>query len=162
MDTSQKILSRENARRTLDLRRRSGERIVLANGCFDVLHAGHVRYLKGARAEGHVLVVAVNSDTSARKLKGTGRPILDEAGRAALVAALSCVDYVVVFSESNVESLLRTLRPAVHAKGTDYSLETVPERETSAQLGIRVAIVGDPKNHSSRDLFASIRECADG
>ncbi len=162
MDTSQKILSRENAKRALDLRRMGGERIVLANGCFDLLHAGHIRYLQGARAEGDVLLVGVNSDAGARELKGPGRPILDEKGRAALVASLSCVDYVVLFSESNVESLLRELRPGVHAKGTDYTLETVPERETSAQLGIRVAIVGDPKNHSSRDLFASIRECADG
>ena len=108
------------------------------------------------------LVVAVNSDSSTRALKGPRRPILDERGRAALVASLACVNYIVLFSEPNVESLLRELRPNVHAKGTDYAPDTVPEREISAQLGIRVAIVGDPKNHSTRNLLASIRKRADG
>jgi D-glycero-beta-D-manno-heptose 1-phosphate adenylyltransferase len=161
MQTSQKILGREELTRALQLRRQRGEKIVLANGCFDLLHPGHIRYLNGARAEGDVLVVAVNSDSSAGALKGPGRPILDEQGRAALVAALASVDYVILFSEPNVESLLIELRPDVHAKGTDYTRETVPERETSARLGIRVAIVGDPKNHSTRDLLAAIRGRAD-
>jgi rfaE bifunctional protein nucleotidyltransferase chain/domain len=137
--------------------RKRGERIVLANGCFDLLHAGHVRYLEGARGEGDVLVVAVNSDASVRALKGPGRPVLPEQVRAQLVAALRAVDYVVVFGESSVEELLREIRPAVHAKGTDYTRETVPERETAAQLGVRVAIVGDAKQHSTRDLLARLR-----
>lgn len=137
--------------------RASGKTVVLANGCFDTLHAGHVRYLAGARAEGDVLVVAVNSDASVRTLKGAGRPVLDERARALLVAAQRAVDYVVIFGEPGVERLLHDLRPQVHAKGTDYTRESVPERETSAQLGIRTAIVGDPKDHSTRDLFAAIR-----
>jgi D-glycero-beta-D-manno-heptose 1-phosphate adenylyltransferase len=162
MDTSLKILSREDVKRALQVHRSNGKMIVLANGCFDLLHVGHIRYLQGSRAEGDILVVAVNSDAGTKALKGAGRPILDERGRAALVASLECVDYVVVFSEPNVESLLWELRPDVHAKGTDYALDTVPEREISAQLGIRMAIVGDPKNHSTRNLLASIHKRADG
>jgi D-glycero-beta-D-manno-heptose 1-phosphate adenylyltransferase len=162
MDTMEKILSREDAKRALEGHRREGKKVVLANGCFDLLHAGHVRYLEAARAEGDILLVAVNSDSSTRSLKGEGRPILDGRGRASLVAALRAVDYVVIFSEPNVETLLRELRPDVHAKGTDYTPETVPERSTSAQLGIRVAIVGDAKNHSTRDLLGSIRQRANG
>jgi len=162
MDTSVKILSRDDVKLALASHRADGKKIVLANGCFDLLHVGHIRYLRGARAEGDILIVAVNSDASTRALKGPGRPILDERGRAALVASLACVNYVVLFSEPNVESLLRELRPNVHAKGTDYAPDTVPEREISAQLGIRVAIVGDPKNHSTRNLLASIRKRADG
>ena len=131
---------------------------MFANGCFDTLHVGHIRYLEGARQEGDILVVGLNSDSSASELKGPGRPILDENARAQLVAALRAVDYVVLFSEPNVESLLEALRPDVHAKGTDYTAETVPERETAARLGIRVAIVGDPKEHSTRDLLESIRK----
>jgi len=162
MDTSQKILSRSELKAALDARRQRSERIVLANGCFDLLHAGHIRYLNGARGEGDVLVVAVNSDASAGPLKGPGRPILPARARAELVAALDSVTYVTIFDEPNVEALLRELRPDVHAKGTDYTAETVPERETSAQLGIRVAIVGDPKTHSTRDLLARVRERSDG
>ena len=136
--------------------RARNERIVLANGCFDVLHVGHTRYLAGARAEGDVLVVAINSDGGVRKLKGEGRPVLPELERAELVAALESVDYVIIFDEPNVEALLETLRPNVHAKGTDYTAETVPERKVSYRLGIRVAIVGDAKNHSTRDLLAQL------
>lgn len=158
MDSSQKILVRKELRKKLDAHRQRGERIVLTNGCFDMLHAGHVRYLKAAKEEGDVVVVGVNADSSVGGLKGVGRPILSEAARAALVAGLSSVDYVVIFDEPNVEGLLRDLRPDVHAKGTDYTVDTVPERETAANLGIRVAIVGDPKNHSTRDLIARIRE----
>jgi D-glycero-beta-D-manno-heptose 1-phosphate adenylyltransferase len=161
MDTSTKILNCDALKFKLAAHRSRGEKIVLANGCFDLLHVGHVRYLKGARNEGDVLVVAVNSDSSTLSLKGSGRPILHERGRAALVAAMECVNYVVIFSEPNVESILVELRPDVHAKGTDYTAETVPERATSERLGIRVAIVGDPKNHSTRDLVASIRSRAD-
>jgi D-glycero-beta-D-manno-heptose 1-phosphate adenylyltransferase len=155
-----KIVSREQLRELLAERKRNGggARVVFANGCFDTLHVGHVRYLEGARREGDILVVAVNSDSSVCKLKGPGRPILQESARANLVAALRAVDYVILFSEPNVESLLEFLRPDVHAKGTDYTAETVPERATAARLGIKVAIVGDPKDHSTREFLDSVRK----
>jgi rfaE bifunctional protein nucleotidyltransferase chain/domain len=156
--TSSKIMSREELRKAIADRKRTGERVVFANGCFDTLHVGHVRYLEGARREGDVLVVGVNSDASVASLKGAGRPILAESARAELVAALRSVNYVVVFGEPNVEALLEFLRPDVHAKGTDYSSETVPERATATRLGIRVAIVGDPKDHSTREFLQSVRE----
>jgi len=162
LDTRAKILSRKSLAEILKARSRKGERIVLANGCFDLLHAGHVRYLEGARREGDVLVVAVNSDSSERALKGSGRPILPQGARAELVAALRAVDYVTIFDEPNVEALLEALRPDVHVKGTDYSAETVPERATAARLGVRVAIVGDPKRHSTRELLARLREAPHG
>lgn len=146
----------------LEEHRQRGERIVLANGCFDVLHVGHARYLTGAKREGDVLVVAVNSDASVKELKGEGRPILPEKARAELVAAFAAVDYVVIFSEPNVEALLTELHPAVHAKGTDYTVETVPERELAARLGVRVAIVGDPKEHSTRELLARVKDANAG
>jgi len=142
--------------------RESGKKIVLANGIFDLLHVGHVRYLQAAKREGDWLVVGINSDASARQLKGPGRPVLHEDGRAALVAALGAVDAVVIFPELNVEPLLEALRPNVHAKGTDYTVESVPEREIAARLGIRVAIVGDPKDHSTRALFAGLRQSPSG
>jgi rfaE bifunctional protein nucleotidyltransferase chain/domain len=126
------------------------------------LHVGHTRYLEAARREGDVLVVAVNSDASTRALKGAGRPILDEMARATLVGALRGVDYVVIFPEANVEKLLEEVRPHVHAKGTDYTAETVPERGTAERLGIRVAIVGDPKDHSTRALIESVRKAPHG
>lgn len=153
-----KILSREKAAAEIVALKRAGKRVVLANGCFDTLHVGHVRYLSGAKREGDILVVAVNSDASTRQLKGPGRPVLDEQARAQLVAALRDVDYVLLFSDPNVEALLEELRPDVHAKGTDYSLDTVPERATSRRLGIRVAIVGDPKDHSTRAFLDAIRQ----
>jgi D-glycero-beta-D-manno-heptose 1-phosphate adenylyltransferase len=153
-----KIVSREQLRSLLAERQRTGAKVVFANGCFDTLHVGHVRYLQGARQEGDILAVAVNSDSSVCELKGPGRPILPESARAGLVAALRVVDYVVLFSESNVENLLEFLRPDVHAKGTDYTAETVPERATALRLGIRVAIVGDPKHHSTRDFLDSVRK----
>ena len=151
-------MSREDLRAAISEAKRGGSRVVFANGCFDTLHVGHVRYLEEARREGDVLVVAVNDDASVRKLKGAGRPVLNESARADLVAALRAVDYVVLFHEPTVEPLLELLRPDVHAKGTDYSAETVPEREVAARLGIRVAIVGDPKNHSTRDFFETVRK----
>lgn len=157
MDTREKILSRDGLHAVLDEHRRSGRKIVFANGVFDLLHAGHVRYLKAARAEGDLLIVGINSDASTRRLKGEGRPILTERGRASLVAALAAVDYVVIFDEPDVNSLLRELQPDVHAKGTDYTPETVPERELASLLGIRVAIVGDSKRHSTRELLARVR-----
>jgi len=157
-----KIVSRVQLREKLAVHKRRGERIVFANGCFDTLHVGHIRYLEGAKKEGDVLVVGVNSDRSVCALKGPGRPILDESARAQLVGALRAVDYVVTFDEPNVEALLETLRPDVHAKGTDYTSETVPERATAARLGIRVAIVGDPKEHSTREFFESVRKAPHG
>ncbi|HVB87908.1 MAG TPA: adenylyltransferase/cytidyltransferase family protein [Candidatus Dormibacteraeota bacterium] len=157
MDTREKILSREGLHEVLEEHRRAGRKIVFANGIFDLLHAGHVRYLQAARAEGDLLVVGVNSDSRARKLKGEGRPILTERARAALVAALAVVDYVVIFDDLDVKPLLRELQPHVHAKGTDYRPETVPERDLAVMLGIRVAIVGDPKEHSTRDLLARLQ-----
>ena len=162
MTTDEKILTLDALCSRLADARANGRRIVLANGCFDLLHVGHARYLAAARAEGDLLVVAINSDASVRRLKGAGRPVLDERGRAELVAALAAVDYVIVFDEPNVEALLTALRPDVHAKGTDYTADTVTERETAARLGVRVAIVGDPKRHSTRDLFAAIRQNSDG
>jgi rfaE bifunctional protein nucleotidyltransferase chain/domain len=157
-EAASKIMSRAVLREKLAEYKRQGRRIVFANGCFDALHVGHIRYLEGARREGDVLVVGVNADSSVCSLKGPGRPILDESARARLVAALHCVDYVVLFAEPNVEALLEELRPDVHAKGTDYTLETVPERAVAKRLGIRVAIVGDPKDHSTKELLDSIRK----
>ena len=135
-----------------------GKRVVLANGCFDILHVGHVRYLQGARSFGDALVVAINSDRSVKALKGPSRPILDENERTALVSALRCVDYVVVFDEPDVTRVLDVLRPAVHAKGTDYTEETVPERDRVLAYGGEVRIAGDPKDHSTRDIIRSIVE----
>jgi rfaE bifunctional protein nucleotidyltransferase chain/domain len=157
MDTREKILSRDGLYAVLEEHRHAGRKVVFANGVFDLLHVGHVRYLAGARAEGDLLVVGVNSDASTRKLKGEGRPILTERARATLVAALGCVDYVVIFDELDVKPLLRELQPDVHAKGTDYTAESVPESDLAALLGIRVAIVGDPKDHSTRDLLGRLR-----
>ena len=136
--------------------RRAGRTVALANGCFDLLHVGHVRYLEGAAQEADVLVVALNDDASVRTLKGENRPILDEASRAELVAALRCVDYVVIFPELTVGPLLEALRPDVHCKGTDYTVESVPERAIVKAYGGRTAIVGDPKDHSTRDLLARV------
>ena len=138
--------------------RAAGKTIVFANGCFDLLHVGHVRYLHGAAAEGDRLVVAVNDDRSVARLKGAGRPILPAADRAELVAALRGVDYVVVFGDPDVGRLLRLVRPDVHCKGTDYTVESVPERAVVAGYGGRTAIVGDAKSHATRDLLARIRD----
>jgi len=136
----------------------AGKRTVLANGCFDILHVGHVRYLEGARRLGDALVVAINSDQSVRALKGPGRPILNEQERVALVSALRCVDHVVVFDEPDVTRVLEVLRPAVHAKGTDYTESTVPERKQVLAYGGQVRITGDPKDHSTRDVIRKIQE----
>jgi rfaE bifunctional protein nucleotidyltransferase chain/domain len=162
MNTREKILPLEQLAGRLGAERERGRRIVMANGCFDLLHAGHVRFLEGARREGDVLVVAVNSDASERKLKGPGRPVLPAQARAQLVAAVGAVDYVVVFEETDVGRLLERLHPDVHAKGTDYTAETVPESGLARRLGIRVAIVGDPKGHSSGDLIERVRKTTDG
>ena len=161
MDTREKIVSRQGLGSILEEHRRASRKIVFANGVFDLLHVGHIRYLEAARAEGDVLVVGINSDSSTRKLKGPGRPILTERARATLVAALESVTYVTIFDELDVNSLLKELQPNVHAKGTDYTADTVPERKLAALLGIRVAIVGDPKQHSTRDLLARLRHTGD-
>jgi len=153
-----KILSREDLQQRVAEHKCNGQQVVFANGCFDTLHVGHVRYLEGARREGDILVVAVNNDASICLLKGPGRPILPELARAQLVAGLRAVDYVILFGEPNVEALLEFLRPDVHAKGTDYSVDTVPERATAARLGIRVAIVGDSKDHSTRNFLGAVRK----
>jgi rfaE bifunctional protein nucleotidyltransferase chain/domain len=137
--------------------RARGLTIAFANGGFDLLHVGHVRYLQGARREGDRLVVAINSDASVRGLKGPSRPILNQDDRAELVAALRAVDYVVIFDEPTVTPLLELLKPDVHCKGTDYTIDTVPERDTVKAYGGRIAIVGDPKDHSTTDLLAKLR-----
>ena len=161
-EAAAKLIERRDLPRIAKELREQGKKIVLANGCFDILHVGHVRYLGGARAEGDVLVVGVNADPGVSGLKGPGRPVLNERARALLVAALREVDYVVTFQEPNVDALLAELRPDVHAKGTDYTADTVPERATAEQLGIRVAIVGDPKEHSTRELLQSVRKARHG
>ncbi|HEV2983742.1 MAG TPA: adenylyltransferase/cytidyltransferase family protein [Vicinamibacterales bacterium] len=138
--------------------REEGRTIALANGCFDLLHAGHVRYLQAAAAEADRLVVAVNDDRSVAQLKGPGRPILPAADRAELIAAMRDVDYVVVFGDATVDRLLVLLKPDVHCKGTDYTVDSVPEREVVRSYGGRTAIVGDPKAHATRDLLARIRQ----
>ncbi|HZP34255.1 MAG TPA: adenylyltransferase/cytidyltransferase family protein [Candidatus Acidoferrales bacterium] len=162
MDTRSKIVALQPLTAKVNGHKTRGERIVLANGCFDVLHVGHVRYLEAARREGDVLVVAINSDQSVRTLKGEGRPILPASARARLVAGLAAVTYVVIFEEADVTRLLSLLRPDIHAKGTDYTVETVPERETAVRLGIQIAIVGDPKQHSTRELLTRLRSHSHG
>jgi len=147
----------EDVARRVEEARRAGKTIALANGCFDVLHVGHVRYLEGARAEADVLVVGVNADDSVRRLKGEGRPVQPAADRALLVAGLRSVDHVVVFEGDDVSRLLLTLRPDVHCKGTDYTAETVPERDVVRSYGGRVAIVGDPKRHATRALLEKLK-----
>jgi D-glycero-beta-D-manno-heptose 1-phosphate adenylyltransferase len=142
--------------------RAAGRTVAFANGCFDVLHVGHVRYLEGAAREGDRLIVAINDDEAVRRLKGAGRPVLPAADRAELVAALRAVDYVVVFPDDTVARLLEMLKPDVHCKGTDYTVDSVPERETVRAYGGRVAIVGDAKGHSTTDLLGKIGKTEGG
>ncbi|HEY7039969.1 MAG TPA: adenylyltransferase/cytidyltransferase family protein [Methylomirabilota bacterium] len=150
------VLDVEAAGRLASSWRAQGKRLVLANGCFDLLHVGHVRYLHAARALGDALVVGLNSDASVRRLKGVGRPVMPAAERAELVAAVTGVDAVVIFEEDSADALIARLRPDVHAKGTDYTEQNVPERSTAQSVGARVAIAGDPKTHSTKDLIATI------
>jgi D-glycero-beta-D-manno-heptose 1-phosphate adenylyltransferase len=150
-----KILSREELRRRVEQWRRAGERVVLANGAFDLLHVGHVRYLHAAKALGGRLVVAINSDASVRALKGEGRPVMPESERAEIVAALADVDAVVIFPEPDVRAIIREIRPDVQAKGTDYTADSVPERDAILEYGGRVEIVGDPKDHSTSEIIRS-------
>ena len=147
------ILDRLRLVARVAIERQRKRKIVLANGCFDFFHVGHVRYLAGAKALGDVLIVAVNSDEQVRKLKGQKRPLMPERERAEIISALKFVDYVTIFAEPTVEELIRAIRPDFHAKGTDYTTNTVPEREIVRELGGQVAIVGDPKNHSSTELI---------
>jgi rfaE bifunctional protein nucleotidyltransferase chain/domain len=154
---AEKIGTLDEVRRRVEEARAAGRTVAFANGCFDVLHVGHVRYLEGARAEADVLVVGVNGDGSVRRLKGEGRPVLPEGDRALLVAAVRAVDHVLVFADDDVARLLLALRPDVHCKGTDYTPDTVPERDVVRSYGGRVAIVGDPKNHDTRVLLQRIR-----
>lgn len=148
-----KIVDREELRRRAESWRANGEELTLANGCFDLLHVGHVRYLHAAKQLGGRLVVAINSDDSVRALKGEGRPVMPAEERAEILAALSDVDAVVIFSEPDVRALVRELRPNIHAKGTDYTAENVPERDTVIECGGRVEIVGDPKDHSATEII---------
>ena len=151
------ILDREQLIRAVESARAGGAAIVLANGCFDLLHVGHLRYLSGARALGNVLIVGVNSDAQARRLKGETRPFMPAAERAEIVAAVRDVDMVTIFDEPTVEELIRAIRPDIHAKGTDYTEDNVPERAIIQEVGGRVAIVGDPKDHSSTDIIKTVR-----
>jgi D-glycero-beta-D-manno-heptose 1-phosphate adenylyltransferase len=150
------ILTRDALVARVGEAREGGRTVAFANGCFDILHVGHVRYLQAAAQEADLLVVAINDDASVRRLKGEGRPILAAEHRAELVAALRSVDFVVIFPEPTVGPLLEALHPDVHCKGTDYTVDTVPERDTVTAYGGRIAIVGDPKDHSTRDLLARI------
>jgi D-glycero-beta-D-manno-heptose 1-phosphate adenylyltransferase len=154
MADASKVLTREQLQQRVAEWRRAGDKIILTNGCFDLLHVGHVRYLRGAKQLGGRVVVGVNSDESARKLKGEGRPKVPAAERAEVLAALADVDAVVIFGEPDVRALIRELQPDFHAKGTDYTAESVPERDEVAAYGGKVAIVGDPKEHSSTEMIA--------
>ncbi len=157
MSGEPKIQTRESLRAQVQRWREQGEAIVLANGCFDLLHVGHVRYLQGAKALGGKLVVAVNCDASVGELKGAGRPLMPAQERAEILAALQDVDAVVVFDEPDVRALIREIRPDVHAKGTDYTRESVPERDEVLAYGGRVEIVGDPKDHSTTEFLAQLQ-----
>ena len=156
MPKDQIVLSREELAKRVAAERADGARIVFANGCFDVLHVGHVRYLAGARELGDVLIVGINSDEQVAIQKGVGRPVLTASERAEIVAALESVTYVTIFEEPTVEQLLLALKPDVHAKGTDYTTDTVPERDVVRSYGGQVAIVGDPKDHSTSEIIARL------
>jgi rfaE bifunctional protein nucleotidyltransferase chain/domain len=152
------VLSEQALLEALKPARASGRTVALANGLFDILHVGHLSYLESAAREADILVVGINSDASARELKGPTRPVTPESERARLVAGFACVDLVTIFDGLNVEALLRALRPDVHCKGTDYTTETVPEREVALEIGARIAIVGDEKSHSSREIIGRLRK----
>lgn len=155
LNAEKKLLSRDELHRQVEQWRRAGERVTLANGNFDLLHVGHVRYLRGAKALGGKLVVAINSDQSVRALKGAGRPIMPEDERAEIVAALADVDAVVIFPELDVRAIIREIHPDIQAKGTDYTEDSVPERDAVAEYGGRIAIVGDAKGHSTSEIIRS-------
>jgi len=156
-DLSAPTLDRESLKAFVAEKRAAGDKIILANGCFDLIHAGHIRYFQGAKDLDGTLIVGINSDEQVRRLKGSNRPYICESERAEIVAALRMVDAVTIFDEPTVEELLLAIRPDFHAKGTDYTTETVPEREIVRAYGGQVAIVGDPKDHSSTELLRSVR-----
>jgi rfaE bifunctional protein nucleotidyltransferase chain/domain len=155
-DPGLKIKSLEELKALVPQIRASGKSIVFANGCFDLIHAGHIRYLQNAKALGDLLILGVNSDACVKALKGNGRPLQSEEDRTEILASLDCVDYVLLFDTPTVDGILKELKPDIHAKGTDYTEENVPERETVLAYGGRVAIAGDPKDHSTRDLIQTI------
>jgi rfaE bifunctional protein nucleotidyltransferase chain/domain len=157
MRSAGKIVDLGRLRREVEQARAAGRTIAMANGLFDILHVGHLRYLEAASQEADLLIVAINSDDSARRLKGPSRPVVPEHERAELVAGLACVGFVTIFDALTVEGLLRTLAPDVHCKGTDYTVESVPEARIAQEIGIRVAIVGDVKRHSTRDIIDRLR-----
>ncbi len=151
-----KIVSRPKLAKIIAELKKKGKKVVFANGCFDLLHVGHTRFLKAARAKGDVLVLGLNSDSSVRKLKGRGRPLVNQKERAEIISEFRFIDYIVIFNELTVDKTLKILRPTYHAKGTDYTVNTVPEREMSKKLGIKTIIAGDPKDHSTKDLIKAI------
>jgi len=157
MSAVDKVQTLDQLIRSLETARESGSSVALANGLFDILHVGHLHYLEAAGKQADLLVVAINSDRSARELKGPTRPVTPEAQRAELIAGFACVDFVTIFDDNTVESVLRALRPQVHCKGTDYTAETVPEAGVAREVGARVAIVGDAKTHSTRDIIRKLR-----
>ena len=157
-DYQKKIMTLDETKQAVETERAAGRRVVMANGCFDLLHGGHVSYLDDSKAQGDFLVVGLNSDVSVRGLKGEGRPVIPEGERAELLAAMTPVDAVVLFDEPNCENLLETLRPDVHPKGTDYTIDTVPEKEANERLGIETYIAGAPKQNASKDIVKTILE----
>jgi len=159
MNKTKIILDHQELLTALDEHRGKGQKIVFTNGCFDFIHVGHIRCLRGAKQEGDILVVGVNSDESVRKTKKEGRPLMPENERLEILSALVYVDYLTLFSESTVDEILKKIRPHVFAKGTDYTAENVPERETALSLNARIAIVGDPKGHSSSDYITKMQRC---
>lgn len=153
-----KIIKREKLKRIIEKAKKNGKKIVFANGCFDLIHVGHIRFLKAAKSRGDILIIGLNSDKSVRKIKGKGRPVIKQEDRALILSAFPFVDYVTIFNENDVRKTLKVLKPTYHAKGTDYTKDTVPEREISKKYGIKVIIVGDKKRHSTKDLIKIIAE----
>jgi rfaE bifunctional protein nucleotidyltransferase chain/domain len=154
---SEKIIDFDKLKSIVESLKKKGKKIVLANGCFDIIHVGHVRYLKDAKSRGDVLIVALNSDKSVRILKGEGRPIIDEKGRAEILSSFEFVDYIIIFDEKDVSRILTELKPDIHAKGSDYSEDTVPERETVISYGGKIAICGGKKVRSSSEIIKEIK-----
>jgi rfaE bifunctional protein nucleotidyltransferase chain/domain len=153
-----KLKKRQDLAKIVAKLKKQGKKVAFANGCFDILHVGHIRFLKAAKAKGDVLVLGLNSDASVRKLKGEGRPLVNQSERAEIMDAFDFVDYIVIFNELTVDKTLQALLPTYHCKGTDYTVDTVPEREMAKKFGIKIAIVGDPKDHSTKDIIKTIVE----
>ncbi len=153
-----KIKKREDLAKIVAKLKKQGKKVAFANGCFDILHVGHIRFLRAAKAKGDILVLGLNSDSSVRKLKGEGRPLVNQRERAEIMDAFDFVDYIVIFNELTVDKTLQTLLPTYHCKGTDYTVDTVPEKEMAKKFGIKIAIVGDPKGHSTKDIIKTIVE----